>query len=282
MLTEGTSLVIFTCEGREHLLKKTYDSFVAACDFKFVRVILSIDGVVDTAIISYLNPDLVVYNYKRRGYVNSIKNALIHVNTAYFFWLEDDWKFSVKIDIDAVAVQMKKNHDWAEMLFSQFGPLKPAFKIFPLGENLYQTTFGFSANPCICNSSYLKTAFTLLEGAEKGGIPGENGFENYLSAFFKTENLKCVIIDPVDYYPISHEGYLETTPRNWHMTNSLEQRTAEHLLTMPEPSFWRKLIMAIRLTGVFFLLIFKQFANNEVHEFCFRIVASVKSLRKRG
>lgn len=280
MLTNPITLLIFTCEGREHLLKKTIDSFKAACSYEFARVILAIDGVINSDIISYINPDLAVYNYKRKGYVNSINNALVNIHTDYFFWLEDDWNFHEKIDMAHLLAIMQKNEDWAEMVFSQFGPLKPEMKNRPLGGNLYQTPFGFSANPCICTSSHLQSAFAMLSNAAKGDKLGEDGFENFLTRVYQNENIKCVIIDPVDHISISHEGYLETTARNWHMTNSLEERTKEHLLTMPRPSLARKLYMVVKLFAAFFKLAAGQLVNNKVYELCFRVIASAKTIKK--
>ncbi len=280
-LTDSITLLIFTCEGRELLLQKTYNSFLAACNYKFNRIILAIDGVIDTAIIAQINPDLVIYNYKRKGYVNSIVNALKHVSTSYFFWLEDDWRFSTEIDVNGLLKLMSDNEDWAEIVLSKYGPLPAEFKLHLLKGNLYQTTFGFSANPCMCSSKYLKTGFEQLANAHKGDKLGEDGFENFLSKAFEKENIKCVIIDPVDHFPISHEGYLESTPRNWHMTNSLNSKTEKYLLTIPEPPLWRRLLMMAKLSVTFFKLSFRQLVNNEVYEFCFRVVAGLKSINKR-
>jgi hypothetical protein len=280
MPAERVSLIIFTCEEREHLLQKTYGSFLAVCDYKFNHIILAIDGIVNPAIIAYIKPDLVVYNYKRKGYVNNIKNALINVNTGYFFWLEDDWKFHAKIDMPSLLYLLERNDDWAEILLSKNGPLEPKFQIYPIANNLYQTPFGFSANPCICNSKHIKSAFASLNDSTKGDKLGEDGFEDFLSKTFAKENIKCVIIDPVDHFPISHEGYLETTPRNWHMTNSLEEKTKPHLLTIEEPSTFRKLLMPFKLAGTFLKLAFSQLFNNKVYELCFRIITSAKTIKK--
>ena len=278
--TKQVSLVIFTCEGREHLLQKSYDSFMAACNYPFAQVILAIDGAIDADMIAYIKPDLVVYNYKRKGYVNSIKNALANINTGYFFWLEDDWKFHEKVDIEALTSLLEQNPDWAEIIFSQFGPLKPELKVNPLGNNFYQTPFGFSANPGLCASRHIIPTFKLLTESPKGGTPGVDGFENFLSRTFEKQQVKCVIIDPVDHVSISHEGYLESTPRNWHMTNSLETKTKEHLLTMPAPSFLRRALMLLKLCGAFFRLAVNQLFNNKVYELCFRIIASAKTVEK--
>lgn len=274
------SLLIFTCQGREHLLEKTYKSFIAACDFPFAYILLAIDGTVNSAVIDHISPDLVVYNYKRKGYVNSIKNALLNIKTPYFFWLEDDWLFPQNIAVAEMLNELQENDDWAEIVLSKYGPLSTDLKALPIKDNLYQTTFGFSANPCICNTRHLQNGFQLLANAPKGDKLGEDGFENFLSKTFDGLNIKCVIADPVDHIPVLHEGYLESTPRNWHMTNSLEEKTSAHLLTIPSPSVTRKLTMVLKLYLSFLKLATGQLFSDKVYELCFRIIAMAKTIKK--
>ncbi|MDF2434009.1 MAG: hypothetical protein JWP44_3640 [Mucilaginibacter sp.] len=275
-------LIIFTCEGREHLLQKTVQSFTKACSYPFKKFILAVDGKIDPAIIIEINPHITIQYNTRRGYVNSIANALKLVDAPYFFWLEDDWTFHKTFDLNYQLGLLQQHKNWCQVLFSQWTPLKSELKALPINDNLYETTFGFSANPCLCNTVYIKSAFTLLEQAPKGDKLGEHGFENFLTANFKENQIKSVIIDPADQINISHEGYLESTPRSWHMTNSLEQRTKTHLLTIPKPPLWRKLLMVVKLTRALFELAIKQLGNNEMYEFSFRIIASLKSIRKRA
>jgi len=274
------SLVIFTCTGREHLLRESFTSFEAACDYPFSKIILAIDGQINPQIIDHIKPDVIVQSPERKGYVNSIMRTLNNIDSDYYFWLEDDWKFHDKVNIRWFVGLMQKNKDWAEMILSKFGPLTPEFKVQPIGDDLYQSTFGFSANPCLCNTQTVKRGFRLLNDAPKGDKLGFDGFENFLTRTFDAENIKCIIVDPVDHLSISHEGYLESTPRNWHMTNSLESRTKEHLLTMATPSFFRRMLMAVKLAGAFLKLFFTQFFNDRVYELCFRIIASVKTVNK--
>jgi hypothetical protein len=273
------TLVLFTCERREHLLVKTYQSFTGQCDFKFPKVILAIDGQIDPAVIGQINPDMVVQQTTRLGYVNSISNTVRVIDTPYFFWLEDDWRFNKPVKLEYYVEFLINNKKWAEIILSKFGPLEPDLKVNPLENNFYKTTLGFSANPSICNTVYIQKAFALLATAPKGDKLGEDGFENFLSRTFEQEGLICVIEDPVDHTPISHEGYLESTPRNWHMTNSLETKTKSHLLTIPAPSFLRKLAMVIKLLIAFVSLSVRQLFSNKIYEFCFRIIASSKTIK---
>ena len=83
-------LLIFTCNDREHLLQKSYTSFKNACNYKFNKVILAIDGQIDDAVITQIQPDTIIQHPTRQGYVNSIAKTLKLINTPYFFWLEDD------------------------------------------------------------------------------------------------------------------------------------------------------------------------------------------------
>ena len=279
MGAQNLTLVIFTCESREHLLVKTFQSFSAACGYEFEKVILAIDGQIDPAAIAQINPDVILQYAKRRGYAHSISKALKLIDTPYFFWLEDDWTFHREIDVPCYAQSLATHPDWAEIVFSKDGPLDAASRVNAMGENMYETTYGFSANPCFCNTGHLQQAFQLLERAPKGDKLGEDGFENFLSKTFEKQNIKCVLVDPVDHLPISHEGYLESTPRNWHMTNSLETKTSNHLMTIPAPSIGRRLLMIFKLMSAFGRLVIAQLGSNKIYEFCFRVIASAKTIK---
>ena len=274
------SLVIFTCEGREHLLKRTYDSFTAACNFQFDQVILAIDGVVNASVISYINPDLVVYGFKRKGYVTSIKNTLANIKTEYFFWLEDDWLFQTKLDVPFYLGLLEKHTDWAEIVYSKYGPLTDVFKINQLAENLYQNANGYSANPGFNRTALIREAFSKMNDAQKMDGAREIGFENFLTGYYDEKGIKYALIDPVDHTAISHEGYLETTPRNWHMMSSLEKKTEKHLLTFPKPSFGRRLFMIVKLMKTMLSLSFRQLFNDEIYDLCFRVIAVDQSTRE--
>jgi len=187
------TLVIFTCENREYLLKKTYDSFKAACNHNFDRVILAIDGTVDASVITYVNPDQVIYSYKRRGYVISIKNTLLHIDTPYYFWLEDDWTFNTPIEIDASVNLMEQHKQWAQLTYSKYGPLDTEFKIKPAGLHLYENIHGFSANPGINRTQYIQEGFEKLVHAERMNNSHEYGFENFLTWYFEQKHKKKYI-----------------------------------------------------------------------------------------
>lgn len=272
------TLVIFTCEAREHLVYATYNSFTSHCKYQFSKTILAIDGKINTEVVDHIKPDTVILSPGRKGYVNNIIRVLPAIDTEYFFWLEDDWKFHEQFDLDYYLNIICQHPDWVEIFFSKFGPLPTPMKEFPLGNNLYKTSFGFSANPGICRTKHIRSAFTELVHAPKGEKLGEDGFENFLSKVFERDHNVCTIVDPVDHTAISHEGYLESSSRKWHMTNSVDNKIGVHQMVIPKPSLSRKLVMYFKLIGVFFRLSYKQLVNDETYEFCFRIISSVKSL----
>jgi hypothetical protein len=282
MSPEKVSLVIFTCEGREYLLHDTYNSFKKACDYPFSKTILAIDGNVDAAITNHIQPGIVVQSPARQGYIHNIFRALKMVDTPYFFWLEDDWQFDAKADLEPFINLLKEHSNWTQILYSKFGPLDDELKQKPVSADLYETTYGFSANPCICRTAVLKDAFDHLQAAaDQGDQLAEEGFEYFISRYLSQKGMISLIQDPVDHNMISHQGYLESTPRNWHLTNTINQKAEKHHLTIPAPSIGRKLLMALRLIGVFPKLAVKQLANNEIYELCFRILASEKLSRKK-
>lgn len=279
---DPVTLVIFTCESREHLLYNTYNSFKASCDYPFSKTILAIDGKINPEVIYQVQPDVVIQSPVRKGYVNNIIQALPAIDSNYFFWLEDDWKFHESIDLAYYLKIINQRPTWAEIFFSKFGPLEPDFKVNPLGNHLYKTTFGFSANPGICSTGHIRWGFELLVKSPKGDKLGEDGFENFLSKLFEQEGIVCAIIDPVDHEAISHEGYLESSSRKWHMTSSLDRTDLKHQMVIARPQLWRRFAMMFKLFVTFFRLTFKQLFDDEVYEFCFRIISSLKTFKKRA
>lgn len=273
------NLVVFTCEGREHLLYNTIQSFKQCCTYQFSKIILAIDGQVSKEVIKYVNPNVIIQSPQRKGYVNNILQALPLISTEYFFWLEDDWKFNKPIHLNTLAGELEKHASWAQIVYSKNGPLSTEMRSNPLSADLYKSSYGFSANPCLCQTLLVNEAFHQLVKAPKGDKLGEDGFENFLSNYFEQQGTICAIHDPVEGTIIEHAGYLESTPRNWHMTNSINQKTPKYLSTMPHPPVWRRMAMALRLLVAFPALIVTQFTNNEVYELCFRILASKKSIK---
>jgi len=119
-----------------------------------------------------------------------------------------------------------------------------------------------------------------MDEAQKMDGAREIGFENFLTGYYDEKGIKYALIDPVDHTAISHEGYLETTPRNWHMMSSLEKKTEKHLLVFPKPSFGRRVFMMLKLMKTMLSLLFRQLFSDEVYDLCFRIIAVNISTKK--
>ena len=172
------TLVVFSCEGREHLLSHTIESFETAIDYRFSKRILALDGNIDYRYISLINPDKLVHNCKRLGYIHSILNALTLIDTEFFFWLEDDWDFPQKINIASLIDLVQKKSDWVQIRLSKTGPLTQEEKKTELAEGIFESIYGFSANPCICRTEIIRKGFKALQEESRDE---KVGFENFLS-----------------------------------------------------------------------------------------------------
>jgi hypothetical protein len=271
------TLVFFSCEGREHLLSQTIESFTKTFDYGFSKRILVLDGNVDYKSIHQLNPDKIVQNCKRLGYIHSIINAIKLIDTEYFFWLEDDWLFSQKINIASLIEHLQQNLDWVQIRLSKTGPLTQEEKKIVLAEEIFESIYGFSANPCICRTELIQEGFKALQENSRDETVG---FENYLSQWVRERSLICAVLDPGEAAMVTHSGYLESTPRQWHMTASLDGKTDEYLSAMGHvapPSFWQKCSMIYKLASAFSVIAIRQFWSRAAYDLAFRIVAVSKS-----
>ncbi|MEL6457015.1 MAG: hypothetical protein AAFQ91_02020 [Cyanobacteria bacterium J06621_15] len=267
------SLVIFTTEGREYLLEKTYHSFLNSCDFKFNQVIMAIDGIVDQKIIKIVNPTKLVQNYKRTGYISSIVNALKMIDNQFFLWLEDDWLFSSKIDIHTLVNLLKNNSEWLQIRLSKTAPLMEQEKKLELCKGIFESIDGFSANPCICRTEYIEKGFKALQNSQ---LDERISFENFFSQWCNAQSIVCTVLDPGEAPMVIHSGYLESTPRQWHMTASLDGKVETYLSGMGNtdspPPFWRKCLMLFKLILVSIKIAILQFWNLSFYDLAFRIV----------
>ncbi|MEI6429391.1 MAG: hypothetical protein WCO45_13570 [Pseudanabaena sp. ELA607] len=278
--TSNITLIVFACEGREHLLPATIESLRKSCDYLFNPVILAIDGDYSNEAITVVKPDLIVQNYDRKGYVQNIINALNLIETEFFFWLEDDWEFTKPVDLNYLLDLLRKNPDWVQIRLSKTAPLTNDEKAINLFDDIYGSIYGFSANPCVCRTELVKLGLKALQEAEKDKY---TGFETFLSEWYAAQKLTCAVLDPKDSVPIIHSGYLESTPRQWHMTASLDEKTNEYLSPMghiPEPSFLRRLLMFFRLLSASLSLSIRQFWSRSSYDLSFRILSVIKESRK--
>ena len=98
-----------------------------------------------------------------------------------------------------------------------------------------------------------------------------DGFENVLTTWFAERDLTCLVTDKSH---VEHSGQLESTPRQWHMTASLDDAAAPpHLYVFGEsPALWRRAYMLAKLAARFATVAVRQFWNDATYEIAFRIV----------
>lgn len=263
-------LVITTCEGREHLLRRTMHSLRTASDFKFRRTILALDGPVDPAAIADVGPDVVVQNWHRSGYVTSIINLVKQLDGDAFLWVEDDWSFPRKIDVERMRTALEEHPDWAQVRLSKSAPLSTAERARPLGDGFFESAWGFSANPSLNRTGHLKAVTEALHTAPR---ERRTGFETFFSDWFAARGVRCVVADPGDTAAVAHEGYLESTPRQFHMLASLDGEIGTHVPgIISNPSLLRRIAMLAKLLLRATSLGARLFTSEAAYETAFRIV----------
>lgn len=268
------SLVIFTCEGREHLLAKTISSFRKSCTYHFSQTILAIDGRISPGVIEEVNADILVQNPRRRGYVNSILHAIRQVDTGYFFWLEDDWEFPYPVPVKSLSDSLSGEGRLVQVVLSKSD--RNTSGDGPGGHH-------FSANPCLCNTLHIKNGFSEIAAAEKNEQSRTTGFENFLSAYMQENGLLNDYLYQDNHAFVSHSGYLESTSRTFHMISSLEE---DYTASKPKYmsgfghqrkiTLWNKCFLLPRLWVAVSVLSFKMFHQRRAYDFAFRIYLSCK------
>jgi len=272
------SLVIFTCEGREHLLAQTMLSFKKACSFQFSQVIMVIDGQISNAIKENLNPDLILQSPKRKGYVNSISKVLPLIKTPYFFWLEDDWDFPNPVEIDK----------WLNILEAEPTALQIILAKDALNSNIHhpyagihKSDLGFSANPSINKTQAIQKAFSALELASKNESTKLVGFENYIESYRKAHQMESLMIFDYEKAYVAHSGYLESTAREYHMINSIDEENStiekEYISGFgyhQKISLRNKISLIPKLVIAFFWLAIHAFSERYVYDYGLRIYKS--------
>jgi len=286
-MKKTVSLVIFTCEGRDHLLLKSFESFSKSCEDVFTYKLLVIDGKINQAAIDLVSPDMIIQSAVRRGYVNSIITALKNIETDYFFWLEDDFLFNQKVPLDYMLNTMVKDKSWAGIFLSRTAPLTLAEKKIHLFDNLYVPDFGFSVSPTLCKTEHIKNAFAAIIAHPKDESTKYISFEPFIDEFFIKNELKYAIIDPGSISHVEHFGGLESTAREYHMINSvsipINPENKEYISGLNryrKPSLYNKLGMFFKLYISVFYLSIKLFFSREAYDFAFRIyVAFLKRFK---
>ncbi len=260
------------------LVSNTYKSFISQTKYKFSKIIVSVDGNYDLSVLNEIAPDVILHQRNRKGYVYCILETIKLIDTEFFFWLEEDWSLSRQLNIENNLRIMAQHPDWAEVIYSKFADELSADYV-PVGEgDLFISKYGFSANPCICRTAHILNAFKSFSEQSKPAI--EEGFEEYLTRFYKENGIKCIIEHSFEHAIVAHSGYLESTPRFYHMTLStnpdkIYYRPATYYKT--KPGIIRRLIMFCKLALVFIRISFLQFFKLSAYEHSFRIVTSSKN-----
>lgn len=266
------TLVVMTCEGRGHLLARTIASFDARCDYQFKLRLIGVDGPMSAAEIAVARPEVVIQAARRRGYVVNILSMLRHVDTEFMFWLEDDWAFNAPVNVPAMVDALIRHPDWVQLLLSKIGPLEGSHRAEALEPGILRAAFGFSANPCLVRTAHVRALFEALREAPRAP---DLSFENFVMAKCTADGLTCALLDPGDAPAIEHLGYLETTPRQFHMTASLEDDSPlVHVFTLgAPPPLWRRVLMVAKLARALGVVARRQFHDLSAYELAFRIVS---------
>jgi hypothetical protein len=276
------SLVIFTCEGREHLIKKMTPSFKKFCDFEFTTTILVADGPVSSEVVDMVNPNLLIQHPKRQGYVQSIIDALKVIETEYFFWLEDDFEFKQAVPILDMFNALNNNNNWAGVFLSRKPLLNENDFISHYYDKFYLPKIGYSVSPTLCRTSMVKSAFKALMEYPKSEETKLYGFETFINDFYINSGYAYAIIDPGITAHVDHIGILlESTAREFHMINSIDKTQSsinkEYISGFgyhQTITFWNKFFLIPKLFIAFFNLSFKLFGKRYAYDFATRIYFS--------
>jgi len=278
------TLVIFTCEGREHLLLKSFASFAKACGSVFARKILAVDGKISQATIDVIAPDEIIQSPARRGYVPSIIRALKNIDTDYFFWLEDDWEFPHDFTADSLITSF--NDDKVLQVTLAKEDRDAAFK--PYTEpDIFINGYGFSANPSLCRTAIVREIFKEAIAHKKDESSKFLSFEYFATDFASSKHLISLIKYHNNQAFVNHIGDLESTAREYHMINSIsipvKQGKSEYISGLnryKEISLVNKAGLFIKLYAATIYLSLKLFFSREAYDFAFRIyVASLKRFK---
>ena len=276
-----TSLVIFTSEGREHLIKQTIPSFLNACSFQFSAIIIAIDGQYNLQELERYDYDHLIYHPKRIGYVNSLIQALKAIDTPYFFLLEDDFLFKQAVPLDKMLNHLKADDGWGAVFLSRSAPLTEADKVGYYSDDLFKPEYGLSISPALFNTKHLRSAFKSLVDEPKNEVTAFVGFEPYVENYFTQNDIKFAVIDPGQTAHVDHIGYLESTAREYHMINSVDEKFTDvnkrYLSGFGKEStltLYNKLAMLPKLWLAVVVMSFKIFNVRQAYDTAFRLYIS--------
>lgn len=276
------TLVIFTCEGREHLLLRSFASFKNACSTVFAHSILAVDGKISQETMDAVAPDEIIQSPVRRGYVPSIIRALKNVNTGYFFWLEDDWEFPHNFTAESLmplfddgrVLQLTLAKENRDETFSRYSE-----------QDICINGNGFSANPSLCRTAMIKSIFDDAAAHKKDESTKFLSFEYFATNYAKGKGLISLIKYDDNRPFVNHIGELESTAREYHMINSISisphAGSTEYISGLNryrKINFINRVGLFVRLYIATVYLSVKLFFSREAYDFAFRIY--IASLRR--
>jgi hypothetical protein len=284
MSRKTISLVIFTCEGREHLLQKSFASFTKACGTVFTGKILAVDGKISQQAVDAISPDEIIQSPVRSGYVPSIIRALKNVDTDYFFWLEDDWEFPHDFDVESL-ISLFDNDTVLQVTLAKENR-DAAFKVYT-EPDIYINGYGFSANPSLCRTAIIKEIFNEAVAHKKDESSKFLSFEYFATNYANSKGLVSLIKYRNSLSVVNHIGDLESTAREYHMINSIsipvKQGKSDYISGLNryrEITFVNKAGLFIKLYVATIYLSIKLFFSREAYDFAFRIyIASLKRFK---
>jgi hypothetical protein len=272
---KSVDLLVFACEGREHLLNESIDAFKDHVHFSFAKTILSVDGKYEPQTIGKVNPDIVVQSRNRQGYAASIRRSLPFVESPYFFWLEDDYRIDSNIHLSIALDHLHRFEDATQIRF----PLSDENigEAFDSENSLYRSKVGFSCRPGINRTEDIKTA--ILEQS-----PGANAnVEHHLIDWCNAMDRLCLMKNPGDAPYASHIGSLEATSGQWHTTEPEEEWENPRDNTSSEntASSLSRFKMVARLVVRVIPLLIKQLNNDQAHRLAWRITNAIKQFNEK-
>jgi hypothetical protein len=264
-----TSLLIFACEGREHLLEETYTSLRESVQFDFDKTILSFDGECTGRPARIVQPDVFLQSPKRKGYVPSIRRAIRHVDTEFFFWLEDDWKFNVDISLEHYLEVFSSQPSSSQLLF-----LKREYSSKDAGDlvddHVYVSKVGFSANPSLNRTKDIRHSLNATDQTSSQNI------EHYVTDWARKNDRQFLVAALEGETFVDHLGMLEATGGNWHTVKGGKQTNSED---QSSASFGSRTKMLIRLTVRSIYLSLMQMVDPEAHSLAWRVTNVIKRFK---
>jgi hypothetical protein len=272
VVDKNVTVLIFSCEGREHLLQKTFKSFRNASPVAY-KSIVALDGPYENYPLSVINPDIIVQNFSRKGYISNIINAVMLVKTPYFFWLEDDWSFPHPFFIEELIEPLERDEKILQVVLSKYD----ANKEVAYTNDYSISPYGFSANPCVCRTETIIDAFTQLVNLPKDESTKLVGFENYVTSYMYSAGLSSILKFRSGKAFVNHTGELESTAREYHMINSIDVDKSsinkeyisgfgyENKVTLSN-----KIFMAMKIFLSSISLAIKLLSSRKAYDFAFR------------